>query len=89
MASKRPAITLCPPGAGPPERITPTRMGEDLVSPEPEEKLTAGRLKVFGKSFWISASALVGNAVLLAEEVAEREAGSFGWYLVRALARAV
>ena len=68
IASNSPAMTLWPPGAGPPERITPTRIGEDFSSAVAAEKVTAGRLKVFGKREGISVSAMAGRGVLFAVE---------------------
>jgi hypothetical protein len=45
----------------------------------PASKLTAGRLKVFGKRARISMSPDVGMGDFLAADVALSEAGSFGW----------
>ena len=89
MASKSPAMTLCPPGAGPPERITPTRIGEAAAVAEPFSKVTAGRSKVFGKRARISLSLDVGNGVCFAVDAALSEAGSLGRYAERAWASAV
>ena len=71
-------MTLCPPGAGPPERITPTRIGEAAAVAEPFSKVTAGRSKVFGKRARISLSLDVGNGVFFAVDAALSEAGSLG-----------
>ena len=71
-------MTLCPPGAGPPERMTPTRIGEAAAGAEPFAKVTAGRSKVFGKRARISVSLDVGKGDCFAVDAALSEAGSLG-----------
>ena len=53
QASNRPEITLCPPGACPPERITPTFIAGSLTA-SPASNLINGIPYVLGNNFLIA-----------------------------------
>lgn len=63
MAMKSPAMTLRPPGSGPPERITPARIGAMTTGAEPFSKVTAGQIEGVGKKARISLTPDVGREV--------------------------